>query len=70
VPLGDEEREPVGRVGSHQEGVAGRVSVTEVARPAAQEAVDALHDLFDWDQQPPAVGQLTDPLAGVPHGLP
>jgi hypothetical protein len=49
--------------------VAGRVPVTEVARPAAQEAVHVLHDLLDCDQQPPAIGQLTDPLTSMLDGL-
>ena len=33
--------------------VTGRVSVAEVARPAAQEPVEVLHDVFDREQQPP-----------------
>jgi hypothetical protein len=39
--------------------------VTEVARSAAQEAVDVLHYLFDRNQQSPAMGQFPDPVAGM-----
>jgi site-specific DNA recombinase len=49
--------------------VVGGVSVAEVARPAAQEHVDVLHDHVDREQQPPAVRELTDAVAGVLHRL-
>ena len=46
------------------EGASG-VSVAEVARPAAQEPVDVLHDRLDWQQQPAAVREFMEPLSGV-----
>jgi hypothetical protein len=47
VTLGDERSQAHERVERDLvEGIGG-VSVTEVARPAAQEAVDVLDDLFD-----------------------
>jgi hypothetical protein len=49
--------------------LSGGVSVTEVARPAAQEAVDIMHDLIDIHQQPAPVRELMDPVAGALHGL-
>ena len=48
--------------------VAGRVPVAEVGGPAAEEAVDTLHDPLDR-QQPPASGQFPDPVAGMLHRL-
>ena len=64
MPFGHGEREPVGRVGPHQDEVAGRVPVPEVA-PSPQEAVHIPHDLLGRDQQRPAIRQLTDPIVGV-----
>src|SRR3954447_1524384 len=70
VALADEPREAVGGVVADLvEGVVG-VSVAKVARPAAQEAVDVLHDVFDGYQQPASVGDLPDPVAGALGGLP
>src|SRR5437763_13747532 len=70
VALANEPREAVGGVVADLvEGVVG-VSVTEVPRPAAQEAVDILHDLLDGYQQPAPVGDLPDPVAGVLGCLP
>jgi hypothetical protein len=40
------------------------------ARPAAQEAVDVLHDIVNSYRQPAPVGDLPDPVAGVLGGLP
>jgi hypothetical protein len=60
---------PAGRVSPHQGEVAGRVPIAEVARPAAQEAVHVPHDLLHRNQQPPTIGQLTHPIAGVLHRL-
>ena len=48
----------------------GGVSVSEVARPAAQEAVDVLHDVFNRYEQPAPVRDLTDAVAGAWDGLP
>src|SRR4029450_11529066 len=45
--------------------LAGRVAVTEIPGPAAQEAVDFSHDLIDWHQQPGPCRELTDPVPGV-----
>jgi hypothetical protein len=70
VALADEPREAVGRVVVDLvEGAVG-VSVTEVARPTAQEPVDVLRDRLDWNQQPASVRDLTDPVAGALGGLP
>src|SRR3954454_7026773 len=69
VTLGDEAGHAHERV-EHDlvEGVGG-VSVAEVPRPAAQEAVDVLHDVLDRFAQPAAVRELTDPTAGALHRL-
>ena len=49
---------------------AGRgVPVAEIARPAAQEPVDLLHDLLDRQQQPGPNRQFPDPVAGMLHRL-
>jgi hypothetical protein len=47
----------------------GRVSIAEVARPAAQEPVEVLDDVLDGEQQPFARGDLPDALPGVLHSL-
>src|SRR6266536_5141183 len=47
--------------------VASRVSVAEVARPAAQVPVEILHDILDRQQQPLPRRQLTDAITGVLH---
>src|SRR4051794_7087570 len=67
--LGDKASHPRVRVERDLvEGVSG-VSVAEVPRPAAQEAVDVLHDVLDRFTQPAAVRELTDPTAGALHRL-
>ena len=48
VTLGDEARQAHERVERDLVEGDGGVSIAEVPRPAAQEAVDVLHDLFDW----------------------
>src|SRR5207302_1898332 len=50
MAVGHVDREPVDRVVSGLLEVAGGVSVTEIARPAAQEPVEVLHDLLDWQR--------------------
>jgi len=65
VAFGHEAGEPDDRVKRDLVEGAGRVPVAEVARPAAQEAVDLLHDGLDRDQQPAAVREFTEPVAGV-----
>ncbi len=67
MAFGHEQREPVVRVVLDQVEVAGRVSVSEVARPAAQVPVEVLHDLLDGEQQPFSHGELTDTIAGALH---
>jgi hypothetical protein len=47
MPVGDENRQPVHGVVRDLVGELGGVSVSEVARPAAQEPVEVLNDLFD-----------------------
>ena len=70
VALADEPREAVDRVVVDLvEGPVG-VSVSEVARPTAQESVEVLHDVLDRYQQPAPVGDLPDPVAGTLGGLP
>src|SRR5215218_3605268 len=64
VALGDEPRQAVERVEVDVVELAGGVSVAEIARPAAQEAVDVLHDVVNWDEQPAPVRDLTGPVAG------
>src|SRR5436309_6445474 len=64
VTLGDETSQA--RKGVERdlvEGVGG-VSVPEVPRPAAQEPVEVLHDIFDRFAEPATVRELTDPIAG------
>src|ERR1700757_3574905 len=70
VALGDEARQvPVGV--EHDLGEEpGGVPVSEVARPAAQELVEVVHDHLDGNLQPRAVGDLPNPLAGSSHRLP
>ena len=65
MALGHEQCEPVVRVMLDQVEVTGRVPVTEVARPAAQERVEVLHDVFNRQQQPLPCGDLTNAVAGV-----
>jgi hypothetical protein len=47
--------------------VAGRVSVAEVARPAAQIPVEVLHHIVNIEQQPLARRDFSDAFAGVLH---
>src|SRR5215210_5425947 len=47
MPFGDEAREAIERVQPDHVELPGGVSVTEVARPAAQEPVQLPHDLLD-----------------------
>ena len=47
----------------------GRVAVAEVARPAAQEPVEVLHDLLDRPAQPVSRGELSHTFAGALHRL-
>jgi hypothetical protein len=62
---GDEDRQPVDRVkGDRVEGL-GRVSVAEIARPAAQQPVKVLDDVLDGEQQPFARGDPPNALPGV-----
>src|SRR5947209_115962 len=70
VALGDEPREAVQRVEVDVVELSGGVSVSEVARPAAQEAVDVLHDVVNGYEQPASVRDLTGPVAGMLHRLP
>ena len=67
VAFGHEEREPSDRVGGDPVEVGRRVSMTEVAGPAAQEHVDVPHDVFDWQHQPGPVRDLTQSIASVLH---
>jgi len=69
LALGHEPRKAVLRVMVDLVELSGGVSIAEVARPAAQEAVDVLHDLIDIHQQPAPIRELTDPVAGALHGL-
>jgi hypothetical protein len=50
------------------EGLGG-VSVSEVARPTAEEPVEILDDVLDRKQQPLTRRDLTDALTGVLHRL-
>ena len=70
VTLGDETGQA--RKGVERDLVEGDggVSVPEVPRPAAQELVEVLHDLFDRVAEPATVRELTDPTAGARHCLP
>jgi hypothetical protein len=70
VALGDEPRNAVQRVVVDLVELAAGVPIAEVARPAAQEAVDVLHDIVNSYQQPAPVGDLPDPVAGLLGGLP
>ena len=70
VALADEPRKAVHRVMIDLVELPGGVSVSEVARPAAQEAVDVLHDVFNRYEQPAPVRDLTDAVAGALDGLP
>src|SRR3954468_19645672 len=47
----------------------GRVPIPEVSGPAAQECIDVPHDRFSIDEQPVPVGELTNPVPGMLHGL-
>ena len=69
VTLGHEPRDAVLRVVVDLVELSGGVSVTEVARPAAQEPIEVSHDDLDWDLEPRARRDLADALAGVSHGL-
>jgi hypothetical protein len=69
MAVGDEDRQPVHGVERDLVEGLGGVSVAEVARPAAQEPVEVLDDLFDGEQQPVARCDLPDALAGGLHGL-
>jgi hypothetical protein len=64
VAFGQVHREAIGRVVADRVEVTGRVSISEVARPAAQEGVDLPHGVIDWAQQPAAIRDFTDPVAG------
>ena len=70
VTLGDEASQA--RKGVERDRVEGDggVSVPEVPRPAAQEPIEVLHDLFDRVAEPATVRELTDPAAGTRHRLP
>jgi hypothetical protein len=67
VALGHEQREPSSRVVADGVEVRGGAPVAEMARPAAREGVAVRHDHVDEEQQPLAVGEFRDAVAG---GLP
>src|SRR3984885_11665736 len=69
MPVGDKYRQPVDGVEGDLVEELGGVSVSEVARPAAQEPVEVLNDLLDGEQQPFTGGDLPNALTGVLHGL-
>src|SRR5436305_5947213 len=69
VALSHEQREAFGRVAVDLGELDRGVSVAKVLREAAQEDVDLPDDLLDRTQQPAAVRQFTDPVAGLLHLL-
>ena len=70
MSFGDHARHPHPRVSHDLVEVAGRVPVTEVRGPPAQEPIDVLTRSTSTEQQQPApVGQLPDPVADMLHGL-
>ena len=69
MAFGHEQRQATNRVERDRVKGRGRVSITEIVRPTAQESVDVLHDVLDWQPCPFAHRQLTDALTSVLHCL-
>jgi hypothetical protein len=67
MAVGHKHHEAVDRLVLEPVEMTGRVPVTEVARPAAQVAVEILHDLLDRQQQPLMRRQFTDAITGMLH---
>jgi len=65
--LGHEQGQPFHRMVVHLREHPGRVPVTEVPDPAAQEQVHLPHDAFNRHQQPGPDRELTEPVTGVLH---